>query len=259
MSSADATYTSEGGGDYAGHAVAIAGDVNADGCDDLLIGAYRNNAGAVYAGAAYVVLSGGTPANEGLADAAARSAGDVAYGSAGNSVAAAGDVDDDGFADLIIGAPEVDYYSSAGTAYVVRGGASPVSETLDAADAAYTGIRSGIPSFGPGDQAGFAVSGAGDINSDGGSRTTATRLHANIMTITLPSPCQKPTLHPGPSTGASRSEPRSRPSLIGGASFSCESPAGAGSGRRRSSSAPFARRDARGWHTSRCRMPTPLA
>ena len=42
--------------DQAGRSVSTAGDVNGDGIDDLLVGAYRNGAGGFEAGAAYVVF-----------------------------------------------------------------------------------------------------------------------------------------------------------------------------------------------------------
>ena len=42
-------------GDSAGRSVSSAGDVNGDGCDDLLVGSIWNNDGGYYAGAAYLV------------------------------------------------------------------------------------------------------------------------------------------------------------------------------------------------------------
>ena len=45
-------------GDQAGHSVAGGGDVNGDGCDDLLIGAHFNDEGGYQAGQTYLVLSG---------------------------------------------------------------------------------------------------------------------------------------------------------------------------------------------------------
>ncbi|MDP6932704.1 MAG: integrin alpha [Myxococcota bacterium] len=44
--------------DTAGTCVSTAGDVNADGFDDILMGAYRENTGATDAGAVYLVLGG---------------------------------------------------------------------------------------------------------------------------------------------------------------------------------------------------------
>ena len=44
--------------DNAGVGVAGAGDVNADGFDDLIIGAYGQDAGMNLSGAAYLILGG---------------------------------------------------------------------------------------------------------------------------------------------------------------------------------------------------------
>jgi hypothetical protein len=71
----------------------------------------------------------------------------------GASVACAGDVNGDGYSDVLVGAP------TAGAAYLVLGGPSPVSGSLSDADAKYPGPVSG-------DSAGWSVAGAGDINGD---------------------------------------------------------------------------------------------
>src|SRR5204862_8181673 len=44
-----------GASDHAGTGISGAGDVDGDGHDDLLIGAYRNSEGGSWAGAAYLV------------------------------------------------------------------------------------------------------------------------------------------------------------------------------------------------------------
>jgi hypothetical protein len=59
LSNADASFWGEDAGDYSGHSVASAGDVNGDGLDDFLIGAYADEDGGVYAGQTYLLL--GTP------------------------------------------------------------------------------------------------------------------------------------------------------------------------------------------------------
>ncbi|HWI74734.1 MAG TPA: integrin alpha, partial [Baekduia sp.] len=80
----------------------------------------------------------------------------------GWAVAPAGDVNGDGVADAIIGAPGEE--KGAGAAYVVfgRAGGSPLSALRDLGDG---GFR--IGGAAPGDQAGLAVSAAGDVNGDG--------------------------------------------------------------------------------------------
>jgi hypothetical protein len=51
--------------DQSGSSVASAGDVNGDGIDDLIIGAYRADPNGSYSGASYVVFgkAGGLAAN----------------------------------------------------------------------------------------------------------------------------------------------------------------------------------------------------
>ena len=80
----------------------------------------------------------------------------------GWAVAPAGDVNGDGIADAIIGAPGE--AKAAGAAYVVfgRAGGSPLSALKDLGDG---GFR--IGGAAAGDQAGLAVSAAGDVNGDG--------------------------------------------------------------------------------------------
>lgn len=86
---------------------------------------------------------------------------------AGWSVSSAGDVNGDGFDDMIVGAPNGgDYYE--GRSYVVFGSASPSAAinmgTLGAGGFQVTGVYGGTEHN---DQAGWSVSGAGDINGDG--------------------------------------------------------------------------------------------
>ncbi|MCP4383092.1 MAG: hypothetical protein GY798_16995, partial [Hyphomicrobiales bacterium] len=84
---------------------------------------------------------------------------------AGFSVSSAGDVNGDGFDDLIVGAPfGYDGGSSAGEPYVVFGGAAPVNVDLTGLSASEGFIIQGDHD---GDQAGFSVSSAGDVNGDG--------------------------------------------------------------------------------------------
>ncbi len=116
--------------DQSGFSVASAGDVNGDGFDDIIIGAYGADPGGDgLAGESYVVFgkASGFAASLDLAtlDGANgfRLDGIDPNDRSGRSVASAGDINGDGFADLVIGAfaaaPGGD--SIAGESYVVFG------------------------------------------------------------------------------------------------------------------------------------------
>ncbi len=154
--------TGEAAGDYAGWSTAVVGDTNADGYDDLLVGAFLEESGGTSAGAAYLI-HGPLTGSGSLADAPVKltgiqgtethSSGDAF----GYAVGAAGDVNADGYDDFIIGATySGDDYT--GAAYVWLGPVS-VDATLSEADGSLIGTA--ICSTG------FSVAGAGDVNDDG--------------------------------------------------------------------------------------------
>ena len=102
--------------DFSGFSVSNAGDVNGDGLDDLLIGAY--GAGPGGSGETYVVFGRDT-AQSGPFSASLdlsslngtngfRLAGVALGDGAGNEVSSAGDVNGDGVADVLIGASRAD-------------------------------------------------------------------------------------------------------------------------------------------------------
>jgi hypothetical protein len=122
----------ENAGDYAGHSVSAAGDVNGDGIDDLIVGA-PGRYGGTSAGGAYVVFgrTSGFASPVDLADIAAGNGGFKIQGEnagddAGHSVSAAGDVNGDGIDDLIVGAPHPYASDGAGAAYVIFGRRDPL-------------------------------------------------------------------------------------------------------------------------------------
>lgn len=159
--SAAVTFTGEATEDSAGISVAGAGDVDADGYMDLLIGAMGNADGGAYAGAAYLVLGGRSLSSVSLASADAQYSGVDEQSLAGRRVAGAGDVDADGYADLLVGVSGNGSYEAShpGTAYLVLGQASPRSTALSSA-IAYEGEENG-------DYAASSVAGAGDVDGDG--------------------------------------------------------------------------------------------
>ena len=166
-------------GDYSGNSVSSAGDVNGDGYDDLIIGAFRANPnGDSEAGETYVVYGGASaPGTGGVLDLSGLDGtngfiltGIDAFDGSGWSVSSAGDVNGDGYDDLIIGAfgadPNGD--STAGETYIVYGGASAPGTggvlNLGALDGTNGFTLTGIDAR---DWSGSSVSSAGDINGDG--------------------------------------------------------------------------------------------
>jgi len=160
LDSADAILTGEAADDRAAFSLSAAGDVNKDGYDDILVGAYQNDGGGTNAGAAYLVL-GSVSSTVSLGSADATYTGDAASDRAGYFVSSAGDVDGDGYSDLLIGAYQNDDGGSdAGAAYLILGGSSPSDTDLGSADATFTGESAD-------DQAGVSLSAAGDTDGDG--------------------------------------------------------------------------------------------
>lgn len=153
--------------DHAGSSVANAGDVNADGRDDVVIGApYASSDGRRSSGAVYVVFGQPTLSYIDLAaigDRGFRIDGAAVNDWAGKSVSGAGDVNGDGHADIVIGAPYAQNNGryASGAAYVVFGKSSTAS--VDLASLGDGGIR--IDGANAYDHAG-SVASAGDVNGD---------------------------------------------------------------------------------------------
>ncbi len=158
-----------GAGDHAGISVASAGDVNADGFADLIIGANLADSSGTDSGAAYVVFgqASGFSATIGLSTLNGTN-GFKLSGATGDqsgfSVASAGDVNGDGYADLIVGAPV--HGSLAGESYVVFGAASGFAANIDLTTLnGTTGFA--LDGVTAGDHSGMSVASAGDVNGDG--------------------------------------------------------------------------------------------
>jgi hypothetical protein len=158
-------------GDFAGHAVSGAGDVNGDGLADVIVAAPYSEANGHASGRCYVVFGRAGPAVIPLGNVAGGTGGFALDGesfsdTAGRSVSGAGDVNGDGLADLVIGADGADGDSSrSGKAYVVFGKADTTKISL--ADVAQGTGGFALDGEDESDRAGVSVSGVGDLNGDG--------------------------------------------------------------------------------------------
>lgn len=144
------TLTYGNGYDNFGESVSGAGDVNGDGYDDVIVGAW----GAMnLAGRAFIYFGG--PNIDSIPDIVLN--GGQPYDQFGLRVSGAGDVNGDGYDDVIVGARANDTGGyNAGRAYIFLGGA-PMDSNPDLA-------MSGSADR---DYFGYSVSGAGDVNDDG--------------------------------------------------------------------------------------------
>jgi len=142
-------------GSVFGWSVASAGDVNNDGCDDVLVGAPYSALGEMSGGYAYLYMG----STSGLSETPSWTVeGNQADAYFGRPVASAGDLNDDGYDDVVVGEYDfLDDGTGRGRAYIYMGSGSGLSTTpswiaeCDQADAAY----------------GISLASAGDVNNDG--------------------------------------------------------------------------------------------
>ena len=160
--------------DQCGYAVSEAGDINGDGVDDVIVGAFGAN-GSDF-GSTYVVFGQSGVAFTAELNLSAlngangfRIDGVAANDTSGKDISQAGDVNGDGLADVIIGASGADNNGSfSGSSYVVfgRSGAGFSSAALDLSTLnGANGFR--LDGTAAGHASGAAVSAAGDVNGDG--------------------------------------------------------------------------------------------
>ncbi len=139
--------------DFFGHAVAVVGDVDGDGIQDFVVGAYMDDPGGVSERGSAVLYSGRT---RGLICRAIDPEG-LANDYLGWSVAGVGDLDHDGFPDFAAGA----LYDDVGTAY--NGGSVVVFSGATCARL----LKLADPEAASNDYLGSSVAGPGDVNRDG--------------------------------------------------------------------------------------------
>jgi hypothetical protein len=162
-------------GDNSGVSVSLAGDVNGDGIDDLIIGAPFADPNGLSSGESYVVFGSAAVGAGGALDLSSLDGtnGFVINGihegdTSGRSVSSAGDVNRDGIDDVLIGAnwasPNGD---KSGQIYVLFGGPSGGTDgsfELSSLNGDNGFVINGIHE---GDAAGSTISTAGDVNGDG--------------------------------------------------------------------------------------------
>lgn len=161
-------------GDLAGRSVSAAGDPNADGIDDIIIGASLASAPGQFSGEAYVVFGSSQPFSasfelstlDGLNGFVISGA--PANEELGESVSGLGDINDDGFDDLLIGAPgaAVAAEPQVGRAYLVFGtnGGFPQNLDVSALNGSNGFVLNGVMAA---SRSGDVVSNVGDFNGDG--------------------------------------------------------------------------------------------
>jgi hypothetical protein len=146
---------SDQAGAYFGTSVAGAGDVNGDGYDDVIVGAWGYSNGQTSEGRAFV-YHGSAAGLITTPNWTAES--NQASALFGISVAGAGDVNRDGYDDAIVGALQYDNgQSTEGRAYAYYGSATGLSSTPN-----WTAESNQSRAY-----FGTSVDGAGDVNGDG--------------------------------------------------------------------------------------------
>lgn len=156
--------------DRLGSRAASGGDINSDGFDDLLIGAYRNDDGGTDAGAVYILLGSPNLAADIRMDGAGADSTVIGKSPTdtdtllGYGVGGGGDINGDGFDDAVMGAFfNDDEATDAGAVYILYGAAS-LTNTYDLDG---TGVSVTIVGKATVDRFGTAVSSIGDFNRDG--------------------------------------------------------------------------------------------
>lgn len=135
--------------DYNGYSVSGIGDINGDGIDDVITGAYGAGSNA---GTSYVIYGKKNSVSNILTSSLGSSQGFSIKGAtsgdqSGYSVSGGGDFNGDGIKDIVIGAPGA--ASAAGAVYVLFGAISPTSMPTHSPTTKPTITPTTIPSIAP--------------------------------------------------------------------------------------------------------------
>jgi hypothetical protein len=165
----DGTFNGPAFGGVVGGSVAIVGDVDGDGLDDIMIGNSRGRLNDRRVGAAYLVYGreSGFGGTHDLSSADAVFYGATVDGMFGEAVSGAGDVDGDGLADFLVGArAEWPTSDMIGRVYLIPGSATRYAGAYDLGDGSWPGHAT-LFDADTGSRAGHALAPAGDVDGDG--------------------------------------------------------------------------------------------
>jgi hypothetical protein len=153
--------------DNLGYAVDGGDDVNGDGIDDMILGAYKLDTNLIDEGKVYLVTGKATGWTRNITmdgNSTASFVGEASMDQFGFAVAMAGDVNGDRFGDFIVGANYHDHGSAteSGKVYLFLGRASGWSDGASASFSAESWLGESVQ-----DELGYSMDGGGDLNGDG--------------------------------------------------------------------------------------------